>query len=59
VITTILTEQGGKTALTATLLYDSRETRDNVLKSPMESGVAASYDRLEELLTSKNRAAAR
>ena len=52
VITTILTEQGGKTTLTATLLYDSRETRDNVLKSPMESGVAASYDRLADLLAS-------
>ena len=51
-ITTILTEQAGKTTLTATLLYDSRETRDNVLKSPMESGVKASYDRLEELLAS-------
>ena len=59
VITTILSEQGGKTTLTATMLYDSRETRDNVLKSPMESGVAASYNRLEELLTSMNRAAAR
>ena len=51
-ITTVLTEQAGKTTLTATLLYDSRETRDNVLKSPMERGVKASYDRLEELLIS-------
>jgi uncharacterized protein YndB with AHSA1/START domain len=58
VITTILTKQGGKTTLTATILYDSPETRDHVLKSPMESGVAASYNRLEELLT-MNRAAAR
>jgi len=30
----------------------SRETRDAVLKSGMESGVAVSYDRLEELLAS-------
>lgn len=51
-ITTVLTEKAGKTTLTATLLYDSSETRDNVLKSPMESGVKASYDRLEELLAS-------
>lgn len=51
-ITTVLTERSGKTTLTATLLYDSRETRDNVLKSPMERGVKASYDRLEELLVS-------
>lgn len=38
--------------LTQTLLYESRDARDTVLKSPMESGVAASYDRLAELLAS-------
>ncbi|HEX4605507.1 MAG TPA: SRPBCC family protein [Candidatus Angelobacter sp.] len=48
--TSVLTEQGGKTTLTQTMLYDSRETRDAVLKSPMETGVAASYDRLEDLV---------
>jgi uncharacterized protein YndB with AHSA1/START domain len=51
-ITTVLTELAGQTTLTATMLYDSRATRDSVLKSPMESGVKASYDRLEELLAS-------
>ena len=30
--------------------YESREARDRVLKSGMESGVKASYDRLDELL---------
>jgi uncharacterized protein YndB with AHSA1/START domain len=50
--TLVLVEQGGKTTLTQTMLYESRETRDAVLKSPMESGVAASYDRLAELLAS-------
>jgi uncharacterized protein YndB with AHSA1/START domain len=48
--TLVLVEQDGKTTVTQTVLYESRETRDAVLKSPMESGVAASYDRLEELL---------
>jgi uncharacterized protein YndB with AHSA1/START domain len=48
--TVVLTEQGGKTTLTQTILYDSREARDSVLKSPMEQGVAAGYDRLAELL---------
>ncbi len=48
--TTVLVEQGGKTTLTVTLLYDSQATRDAVLKSGMESGAAASYDRLAELL---------
>jgi uncharacterized protein YndB with AHSA1/START domain len=50
--TVVLVEQGGKTALTQTLVYDSRETRDAVLKSGMERGIAASYDRLAELLAS-------
>ena len=50
--TTVLVEQGGKTTLTTTVLYVSREVRDAVLKSPMESGVAESYDKLAELLAS-------
>jgi uncharacterized protein YndB with AHSA1/START domain len=49
-ITTVLDEQRGKTTLTATMLYESRDARDGILKSGMESGVAASYDRLAELL---------
>src|SRR6266478_1936478 len=49
-ITTVLDEQRGKTMLTATMLYESRDARDGILKSGMESGVAASYDRLAELL---------
>jgi uncharacterized protein YndB with AHSA1/START domain len=47
-----LKEEAGKTTVTQTVRYDSREIRDNVLKSPMESGVARSYDRLEEILAS-------
>ncbi len=50
--TTVLVEQGGKTTLTTTVLYASREVRDAVLKSPMETGVAESYDKLAELLAS-------
>lgn len=48
--TFILTEQGGKTTLTETILYESGEARDGVLKSGMEKGVVASYDRLAKLL---------
>jgi uncharacterized protein YndB with AHSA1/START domain len=51
--TVVFVEQSGKTTVTQTLLYDSRETRDGVLKSPMESGVAASYDRLEALFAAR------
>jgi len=50
--TVVFVEQAGKTTVTQTVRYNSRETRDGVLKSPMESGVAASYDRLEALLAS-------
>ena len=49
-VTTTLAEQGGRTTLTCTILYISQEARDGVLKSGMERGVAASYDRLAELL---------
>jgi uncharacterized protein YndB with AHSA1/START domain len=50
--TIVLVERDGKTTLTQTILYNSRETRDAVLKSPMERGMAASYDRLETFLPS-------
>jgi len=51
--TLLLSELGGKTTMTTTLLYQSREARDAVLKSGMEKGVAASYDRLAELFASR------
>ena len=51
VVTTALSEQGGKTKLTTTATYVSREVRDMALKSGMERGVAASYNRLDEILT--------
>ena len=50
--TTVLTEQNGKTTLTATVRYDSKAIRDAVLESGMERGVAVSYDRLEAILAS-------
>lgn len=48
--TVVLVEQGGRTTLTLTVRYDSREARDAVLKSPMEQGVAAGFDKLAEVL---------
>ena len=48
--TTVLEERDGTTTLINTVRYESRATRDTVLQSGMESGVAASYDRLERLL---------
>lgn len=50
--TLVLVEQDGRTTATSTVVYASREARDGVLKSGMEQGVAASYDRLAEYLAS-------
>jgi uncharacterized protein YndB with AHSA1/START domain len=48
--TLVLVEEGSRTRLTQTTLYQSREVRDAVMKSGMERGVIASYDRLAALL---------
>ncbi|HEU5219784.1 MAG TPA: SRPBCC family protein [Gemmatimonadales bacterium] len=48
--TLVFIEYGGRTTVTQTLRYESREARDSVLKSGMESGVAMSYNQLEALL---------
>jgi uncharacterized protein YndB with AHSA1/START domain len=50
--TTVLAEQDGKTLLTSTLLFPSRQVRDTVLKSGLERGAAENYDKLAELLAS-------
>jgi uncharacterized protein YndB with AHSA1/START domain len=55
--TIVFVERDGKTTLTQTILYNSRETRDAVLKSPMQTGLAATYDRLERFLPSLDRSA--
>lgn len=51
--TIVLAEQGGVTTITQTILYETKAARDGVLKSPMEQGVAYSYDKLAELLASR------
>jgi len=50
VVTSVFTEEGGKTRLTVTALYPSLEVRDSVLKTGMSDGAAISYDRLEDLV---------
>ena len=45
-----LAEKGDRTVLTITLRYESTAARDGALASGMEHGMAASYDKLEELL---------
>lgn len=49
-VTTTFVEQSGKTTMTATVLYPSKEIRDAVIQSGMEHGAAESYDKLSELL---------
>jgi uncharacterized protein YndB with AHSA1/START domain len=52
VSTIVFVEQGGRTTLTLTVRYESKEARDAVLRSPMKEGVAAGFDKLAELLAS-------
>ena len=49
-VTTVLTEENGKTRLTATVRYPSKEVRDAVIESGMARGAGISYDRLEDLV---------
>jgi uncharacterized protein YndB with AHSA1/START domain len=50
VVTGVLVERDGKTTLTGTVLYESKEIRDAVIGSGMEHGAAESYDKLAEHL---------
>ncbi|MET8139484.1 SRPBCC family protein [Sphaerisporangium sp. NPDC005288] len=49
-VTTVLDERDGRTTMTTTVRYPSREARDSVLRTPMSRGVGEAYDRLSELL---------
>jgi hypothetical protein len=53
--TLVLTEHGGITTLTLTVLYPSKEARDATIASGMEHGVAAGYDRLDGVLAAETR----
>ena len=50
VVATDFTDEGGKTRMTVTVRYPSREVRDTVLGSGMARGAGISYDRLEDLV---------
>jgi uncharacterized protein YndB with AHSA1/START domain len=50
--TLILSEEGGKTMSTVTILYPSKEARDAALKTGMKEGMSMSFDRLNEYLAS-------
>jgi uncharacterized protein YndB with AHSA1/START domain len=55
VVTTELTEENGKTRMTATVQYPSLEVRDMVLATGMSRGAGISYDRLEDLVAALQR----
>ena len=50
VVTSMLTEEAGKTRLTVTVRYPSLEVRNAVVESGMARGAGISYDRLEDLV---------
>ena len=52
-VTSVLTEEDGKTRMTATVRYQSRVVRDMVISTGMAKGAGISYDRLEDLLASQ------
>lgn len=55
VVTTVLSDEGGKTRMTATVRYPSLEVRDIVMGTGMAGGAGLSYDRLEELVAQLQR----
>src|SRR5687767_13784241 len=49
-VTIDFAERDGKTTVTMTVLYSSREARDGAMKTGMEDGMAVGYDRLDAIL---------
>ena len=48
--TLVLDEEDGRTTITSTILYPSKEARDAALATGMKDGASTSYDRLAEYL---------
>ncbi|HEY5551329.1 MAG TPA: SRPBCC family protein [Opitutaceae bacterium] len=46
----VFDDLGGRTLMTLTIRYESKEARDAALKSGMDEGMAAGYDNLDKLL---------
>jgi uncharacterized protein YndB with AHSA1/START domain len=49
-VTTILTEENGKTTLTSTIVFPSKDVRDTVVKNGLSRGVTDSYNQLAATL---------
>jgi uncharacterized protein YndB with AHSA1/START domain len=51
IVTTTFVESDGRTTLTTTMRFASKEARDGALQSGMTDGMSVSYDRLETVMT--------
>lgn len=51
-ITTVFTEKAGKTTVTITMLFASKEARDGAAATGMTDGMESSYQMLEDVLRS-------
>jgi uncharacterized protein YndB with AHSA1/START domain len=52
--TLVLSEEDGKTTMTQTVLYPSKEARDAALETGMKDGASVSFERLAEYLRTLN-----
>jgi uncharacterized protein YndB with AHSA1/START domain len=50
IVTSVFSEENGKTRLTVSCLYPTRDIRDMVMSTGMATGAGISYDRLEEVV---------
>lgn len=53
VVTGEFTEEDGRTRMTVTVRYPSKDVRDMVMATGMVTGAGISYDRLEDLLAAR------
>jgi uncharacterized protein YndB with AHSA1/START domain len=52
-VTTVLTEQGGRTTFTSTTRFPSQEVRDTLIRSGMADQAGAVYEQLAQLLADR------
>jgi uncharacterized protein YndB with AHSA1/START domain len=58
-VSQVLTERGGKTTITMTLRYESKEARDMVVKSGASTGMEMGFVRLADILAAARAASSR
>jgi uncharacterized protein YndB with AHSA1/START domain len=48
--TAVFTERAGRTTVTTSIMYESKEARDGVLQTPMAEGMESGYRMLDQVL---------